>query len=148
MPKIDLSALPASEATTYPAPYAGAMRGRWVRRLTAAAGLSDFGAAHVTLSPGARTSQRHWHEGEDELVVVLAGEALLIDDAGRTPMRAGDIAVFPKGEANGHCLVNESDGDCVLLAIGRSLSSPCHYPDIDLFLGSDGRYRRKDGSSF
>ena len=55
------------------------MAKRHYRRLAPAAGLEDFGVSHVTLEPGGISSQRHWHEGEDEFVVMLAGEAVLVD---------------------------------------------------------------------
>ena len=86
-------------------------------------------------------------EDEDEFVVMLAGEAVLVENDARTLMRSGDMAVFPKGEPNGHHLLNESDDDCAFLAFGRPPSGDCHYPDIDL-LWTDGGYRRKDRSSF
>ncbi|MEQ1725509.1 MAG: cupin domain-containing protein [Sphingopyxis sp.] len=147
MPKLDLDAIAATNTTGYFAPYDREVAGRWYRKLMGPAGLSDFGASHCTLKPGAWSSQRHWHAEEDELVVILSGEAVLVDDAGRTPMVAGDIATFPKGISNGHHLINESDADCVLLAIGKLALSDCHYPDIDmhLFAGA-GRQKRKDGS--
>lgn len=148
MPKLDLAALPASNATGYPDPHARAVAGRWVRRIGAAAGFEDFGAAHVTLKPGAWSSQRHWHEQEDELVVILSGEAVLVEDAGRTPMRPGDVAVFPKNDGNGHHIVNESDADCLLLAIGRKPVGACHYPDIDMRFEGAAGFTRRDGSPF
>ena len=134
MPKLDLSAIEQTNRTGYPAPYAEAMAGRLYRRLAPAAGLTDFGASHVVLKPGGISSQRHWHEGEDELVVMLSGEAVLIEDGGETIMRPGDIAAFPKGAPNGHHLVNRSGSDCVFAAIGKPAASDCHYPDIDLHL--------------
>jgi len=134
MPKLDLEAIQQSNATGYPSPYAEAVKGRWYRRLAPAAGLSDFGASHVTLEPGAWSSQRHWHEGEDELVVMLEGEAVLIENEGRTLLRSGDIATFPKGVANGHHLVNESEAPCRFVAIGKVPASTCHYPDVDMHL--------------
>jgi uncharacterized cupin superfamily protein len=149
MPKLDLDTIPQTNATGYPPVYAGEVQGRWYRRLAPAAGLEDFGASHVTLQPGAWSSQRHWHEGEDELVVMIAGQAVLVDDAGETPMRAGDVAAFPKNDGNGHCLQNRSTEPCVYLAIGRPAASACHYPDIDMHLSADaGEQRRKDGSKF
>lgn len=148
MPKINLDAVPQTNATGYPPPYSDAVQGRWYRRLAPAAGLTDFGASHVVLKPGSRSSQRHWHEGEDELVVLIAGEAVLVDDHGRTPLRAGDCAAFPKGDGNGHMLVNESDADCVYVAIGRAAVTDCHYPDIDLHVFEGLGFRRKDGSRF
>ena len=43
----------------------------WAAHLAPATGLTDFGASLVRLEPGAWSSQRHWHEGEDEFVVML-----------------------------------------------------------------------------
>ena len=38
-------------------------------------GLSQFGINLLELAPGAWSSQRHWHERQDELVYVLEGDA-------------------------------------------------------------------------
>ena len=148
LPKLDLDTIPQTNATGYPPDYADAVAGRWYRRLGPAGGLSEFGVRHVTLKPGAWSSQRHWHEGEDEFVVMLSGEAVLVDDAGETPMRAGDCAAFPRGDGNGHVLQNRSDSDCVFIAVGRPAASDCHYPDIDMHLFAGRGFRRKDGSPF
>ena len=148
MPKLDLEAIPRTNATGYPPEFADKVRGRWYKRLAPAVGIEDFGASHVTLEPGAWSSQRHWHEGEDELVVIISGEAILVDDDGEYPMRAGDIAAFPKGEPNGHVLQNRSGDTCVFVAIGRPASSDCHYPDIDIHLSNGRGFHRKDGSGF
>ena len=147
MPRIDLDAVPQTNATGYPKPYSDDMERRFYRRLAPATGITDFGASHVVLKPGGWSGQRHWHEGENELVVMIAGEAVLIDDEGRTPVRPGDVLDFPKGDRNGHHLVNESDTDCVFVAIGRPSETDCHYPDIDMHL-SDRKYRHKDGTPY
>lgn len=148
MPRLDLDQIPQTNATGYPPEFADKVQGRWYRRLAPASGLGDFGASHVVLEPGAWSSQRHWHEGEDELVVMIAGEAVLVDDSGRTPMRPGDIAAFPKNNGNGHVLINESNADCVFVAIGCPSATDCHYPDIDMHLFEGQGFRRKDGSFF
>jgi len=149
MPKLDLASIEQTNRTGYPMPYAAEMTGRFYRRLAPAAGLTDFGASHVTLKPGGISSQRHWHEAEDELVVMLSGEAVLIEDEGETVLRAGDVAAFPKGVANGHHLVNRSGEDCVFVAIGRTAASDCHYPDIGMRLeGATGRYVHADGTPY
>ena len=149
MPKLTLEDIPQSNATGYPPVYADVVQGRWYRRLAPASGITDFGASHVVLMPGAWSSQRHWHEGEDELVVMIAGEAVLVDDHGETPMRAGDIAAFAKNDGNGHVLINRSDADCVFVAVGRPSATACHYPDIDMHLSAgSSEQRRKDGSGF
>ena len=149
MPKLDLDSIEQTNRTGYPPPFNAPMDKRHYRRLAPAAGLSDFGVSHVVLEPGGISSQRHWHVGEDEFVVMLDGEAVLIEDEGETIMRPGDCAAFPKGVANGHHLVNRGDRPCTFIAVGKPAASDCHYPDIDLHLdGPTQRYTRKDGSSY
>jgi uncharacterized cupin superfamily protein len=149
MPKLDLDAIESTNRTGYPPPYDAPMAKRHYRRLAPAAGLEDFGASHVTLEPGGISSQRHWHEGEDEFVVMLAGEAVLVEEGGETVMRPGECAAFPKGIANGHHLVNRSAAPCTFLAIGKPALSDCHYPDIDLHLdAATAAYVHKNGSSY
>ena len=149
MPKLDLDSIEQTNRTGYPPPFNAPMGRRHYRRLAQASGLSDFGVSHVVLEPGGISSQRHWHEGEDEFVVMLDGEAILIEDEGETIMRPGDCAAFPKGVANGHHLVNRSSRPCTFVAIGKPAASDCHYPDIDLHLeGPTQRYVHKDGSAF
>jgi uncharacterized cupin superfamily protein len=149
MPKLDLAAIPQTNRTGYPSPYDQAVAGRWVRRLRPAAGLTDLGAAHVVLKPGAWSSQRHWHAEEDELVVILAGEAVLVEDDGETVLRAGDVAAWPKGVKNGHTLQNRGGADCVMLAVSAGNTAVDHgeYPDIDLRFTPDG-YAHKDGTPY
>jgi uncharacterized cupin superfamily protein len=150
MPKIDLDAIELTNRTTYPMPFAAEMGRRHFRRLGPAAGLSDIGISQIVLEPGGVSSQRHWHEGIDEFVVVLEGEAVLIEDEGETILRAGDCAAFPKDVDNGHRLVNRGERNCVFLAIdGRLSEGDCHYPDVDLHWdNAAGRYTRKDGSPY
>ena len=149
MPRIDLDSIEATNATGYPSPYREAMAKRFYRRLAPAAGLTDFGVSHVVMEPGGISSQRHWHEGEDEFLVMIDGEAVLIEDAGETLMRAGDCAAWLKGVPDGHQLVNRSDRPCTFVVIGKPSSSACHYPDIDLHLPAGGPpYTRKDGRAF
>ena len=148
MPKVDLQAIPQTNATGYPDHLADVVQERWYRRLSPATGLVDFAASHVVLKPGAWSAQRHWHEREDELLVMVSGSAVLVDDSGRTPLHPGDIATFPKNDGNGHCLINESDDDCVFVVIGQSVNGPCHYPVVDMHEFGAGDKRRRDGETF
>ena len=148
MPKISLDAIPQTNATGYPPPFDAEVRGRWYRRLAPASGLTDFGASHVVLKPGAWSSQRHWHDGEDEMVIMLTGEATLVEDHSETVMRPGDCAAWPKGSTNGHHLINRTDADCSFVAIGGGVRTGGGYSDIDMLFTDDGRYTRKDGSDY
>jgi uncharacterized cupin superfamily protein len=149
MPKLDLDAIESTNRTGYPPPYDAPMAKRHYRRLAPAAGLEDFGVSHVTLEPGGISSQRHWHEGEDEFVVMLAGEAVLVEEESETVLRPGDCAAFAKGVANGHHLVNRSDAPCIFVAVGKPALTDCHYPDVDINLSAaSGAYLHKDGTPY
>jgi uncharacterized cupin superfamily protein len=111
-------------------------------------GLTQFGAFVEILPPGARSSFRHWHESEDEMVVVLEGEVMLIEEH-ETPLHAGDMACWPAGLAIGHCLRNRSSAEARYLVIGtRAGRDVIHYPDHDLVTRREGAsrtYSRLDG---
>lgn len=144
MPKLDLAAVTPEQGSDYPPPFAEKAAGRLVRNLSTIGGLADFVANHVVIPPGGWSSQRHWHEGEDEIVVVLDGEAVLVDDEGRHAMTAGDVAVFPKGDGNAHHLRNEGAAPCTVLAISLPEASTVHYPDIGM-RWSPGRDMESEG---
>ena len=148
MPKVDLELIEQVNRTGYPPPFDQEVAGRWYRRLAPATGLTDFGASHVVLKPGAWSSQRHWHDGEDECLVMLSGEAILVEDEGRSVLRAGDIAAWPKGTGNGHHLRNESEEDCSFVVVGGGINTGGGYSDIDMLFTPDNRYIHKDGSPY
>ena len=95
---------------------------------------------------------RHWHEKEDELVYLLEGEVVLIEEDGETVLKPGDAAGFKANVPNGHHLVNKSDRDAVYLEIGtRSKHERAEYPDVDMLVIRDeagARYTHKDGKPY
>lgn len=105
--------------------------GRHEAQLAKRVGVGQFGVNHIVLEPGAMSSLRHWHEGEDEFAYVLSGELVLIDEAGEHPLAAGDYAGFPAGVANGHHLANRSQAPAAFLVVGTRLrgTETLHYPD-------------------
>jgi uncharacterized cupin superfamily protein len=151
MPKLDLSAIAVKSGSSYPGKLAEPVAGRSTQMLGDAGGLTQFGVSITTLLPGTWASQRHWHEGEDEFVLILEGDLLLIDNEGEHLMRSGDAACFKAGDANGHHLVNRSDKNGTFLVVGtRNPSDRVHFPDIDLLETTTATgyvFTRKDGTS-
>jgi uncharacterized cupin superfamily protein len=152
MPKIDIAALPVDTRTGYPEPLNRVVIGRERKRLGNAVGLDQFGVNLTTLKPGAASALRHWHENEDELVYVLQGEVVLMEDGGETVLKPGDAAGFKAKTPNGHHLINRTQSDVVYLEIGtRSKTETAHYPDVDLVAIRDDkgmRYTRKSGEAY
>ena len=152
MPKIDIGKVPVDSAITYPKPFDKMVEGRSRKRLARTAGLTQFGVNICTLKPGASSSQRHWHENEDELVYVLAGEIVLCEDGGETVLKPGDAAAWKAGVANGHCLINRTDRDAVFIEVGtRAKVERAHYSDIDMMVVRDDsgfNYTNRNGKPY
>jgi uncharacterized cupin superfamily protein len=152
MPKIDIDQIKVDTYTGYPEPFRQAVLGRERKRLGNAVGLDQFGVNLSRLRPGAASSQRHWHQNEDELVYVLEGELVLVEDGGETVLRPGEAAGWKAGVPNGHCLINRTDRDAVYIEIGsRAAREVANYPDIDMRAERDDkgmRYVRKDGAPY
>lgn len=144
--------VPARTTTIYPQPYAAAMAGRAKRALGDMFGLNQFGVNLTVLAPGASSSERHWHETEDEFVYVLDGEVTLIDEAGEHALKPGMCAGFKAGVPNGHKLVNRSGLPATLLEVGsRFDGDAAHYPEADMLaVKENGKFRilHKDGTAY
>jgi uncharacterized cupin superfamily protein len=152
MPRIDIGKLPTDTRTNYPAPFDRVVVGRERKRLGNAAGLDQFGVNLTTLKPGAASALRHWHEKEDELIYMLEGEVVLVEDEGETVLKPGDAAGFKANSGNGHHLINKSNRDAVYLEIGtRSKHERVDYPGVDLMVIRDdkgARYTHKNGDPY
>jgi uncharacterized cupin superfamily protein len=93
-------------------------------------GLTQFGAFIQEIQPGARSSIKHWHSAEDELVYVLEGEVTAVEGPAHSVMRAGDAATFKAGVAVGHFLWNQSSAVARCLIVGtRAPLDRITYPD-------------------
>jgi uncharacterized cupin superfamily protein len=108
-------------------------------RYSDAGGLTQFGAYVETLQPGSRSSERHWHEKEDEFLYVIEGEVTVLEEDGAHVLHAGDAACWPAGTANAHTVMNRSATTCTYLIVGtRPSHDVCHYPDVGRVLYTEG----------
>lgn len=93
-------------------------------------GLTQFGAFVQELQPDTRSSIKHWHSAEDELVYVLDGELTVVEGDVETTLRAGDAVTFKAGIAVGHFLWNRSSTLARCLVVGtRAPVDQITYPD-------------------
>jgi uncharacterized cupin superfamily protein len=148
MPKVTLPDW--ADETAYVHPVIGQHPGPYrYRLLSDPGGLSQFGAFLEELPPGSRSGHRHWHEAEDEMIWMVSGEVILVEDH-ETVLRAGDVAAWPAGRPPGHRLDNRSEAPARYLVIGtRTARDRIHYTDHDLITEKDGaarRHLRRDGT--
>jgi uncharacterized cupin superfamily protein len=148
MPKIELDQVEQTSRTGYPPPYDRDVAGRRYRRRGKAAGQTEIGISHVVLEPWAASAQRHWHDDEDEMVIMLSGKAVLVEDDGERELGPGDVAAWPKGVKNGHKLENRTSEPCTFIAISAGPRTTGGYSDIDMVWTADGRFCRRDGTEY
>jgi len=152
MPKIDIANVKVESSSGYPEPFRKAVEGRSRQRLGNVVGLDQFGVNLTRLRPGSQSSQRHWHESEDEFVYLIEGELILCENDSETVLQPGDAAAWKAGVANGHCLVNRTSRDAVYLEIGsRKKHDRVDYPDIDMKVRKDEsglHYTHKSGEPY
>lgn len=150
--RIDVATLKARVGTMYPPPHHAPCVARERTALGDVAGLTQFGVNLLRLPPGAWSSQRHWESHEDEFVYVLAGEVVLVTDAGEEVLRAGDAAGFKAGVQDGHCVQNRSGAEALVLEVGsRNAENVATYSDIDMKTAAKGGaspYLHKDGRPY
>jgi uncharacterized cupin superfamily protein len=149
---IDPATIAPDMTSTYPEAFQAAVSGRGKRRLAALAGLTNLSAVHVELAPGSASSLRVWHSHEDELILVIRGEATIISDDSEETVGAGQVIGFPAGEANGHQIVNRGAVPLVFIEVASFAEDNIStYPDEDLLQVPDGRVRRfvrRDGTPY
>mgnify|MGYP002784641109 FL=1 len=149
---IEPEKIPDRKTSNYPDQFKPLVAGRIKKRLGDAAGLKNFGVNLVKLEPGSRSSLRHWHNNQDEVIYILSGEVTLVTNAGEQILKPGMAAGFPAGEANGHHLINRSNGIVEYLEIGdRTPNDNVTYPDDDLIAKDNSGvwiFAHKDGSPY
>ena len=148
MPKVTLP--PWVAETAYSHPVIGLHPGPYRYQLMSdPGGITQFGAFLEELPPGSRSGHRHWHEAEDEMIWMIEGQVVLVEET-ETILHPGDVATWPAGRPVGHRLDNRSDTPARYLVIGtRSTRDTIHYTDHDLVTTKDGprrAYHRRDGS--
>ena len=143
---------PKREGSRYPEPHNAPCMNRTKHLLGNVFGLDQFGVNLAVLQPGAWSSQRHWHEKEDEFVYVLEGKITLSDDEGDHVLTPGMCAGFKAGTGNGHCLKNLTDQPATYLEVGsRSADETAWYSDIDMkvsLINRKNTYTKKDGTPY
>jgi len=87
-----------------------------------------FDLAAVRIPKGKSYCPYHSHGAESELYLVISGRGSIRDTNGTTEVTAGDVFVFPPGEA--HQLTNAGDEDFAYYVIADNpRCDSCYYPD-------------------
>ena len=94
------------------------------------AGASRLGASLYELPAGTAPWPYHFHYGNEELLVVLAGTPSLRTGEGWRELEAGEVVALPRGEAGAHQIANHSSEPArVLIMSEMNAPDVVRYPD-------------------
>jgi uncharacterized cupin superfamily protein len=83
------------------------------------AGAERLGASLFALPPGQAAFPLHYHLGNEEMLIVIAGSPSLRTPEGERELVTGEVVSFPRGEAGAHQIVNRSDQEARILLISE-----------------------------
>jgi uncharacterized cupin superfamily protein len=86
-------------------------------RVGALAGGRQLGATLYELEPGAAVSPLHVHHANEEMLIVLSGEATVRRPESEWTITQGEVIAFPAGPAGGHQIANRSDAPIRVLVV-------------------------------
>lgn len=83
------------------------------------AGAERLGASLFALAPGQAAFPLHYHLGNEEMLIVIAGTPSLrtLDD--ERALDVGEVVSFPRGEAGAHQIVNRSNEEARVLLLSE-----------------------------
>jgi uncharacterized cupin superfamily protein len=89
-----------------------------------------LGAGFDILEPGQRGCPYHFHHAQEEMFVILRGQATLRVAGQMLPLREGDVIFIPPGPEYPHQIINTSDAPLHYLSIStQERPEVCEYPD-------------------
>lgn len=93
-------------------------------------GAELLGASLYELQPGERSFPHHFHYGNEELLLAVAGAPTVRHVGGERELEPGDVIVFRRGPEGAHQVVNRSGEPCKFLMVS-TMNRPevAVYPD-------------------
>jgi uncharacterized cupin superfamily protein len=106
------------------------------------------GGGLYEFAPGEQLWPYHFHHGNEEWLIVVAGTPSLRTPEGERELRVGDVVGFPMGEAGAHTLYNRSDSSARVAIFSTLRPGSSVYPDSGK-VGVAGRtYRTADAVDY
>ena len=93
-------------------------------------GSQSIGLTIQTVAPGCRSSRRHKHVFQEEILIVMAGKGALLHDTEKIAVSVGDCFCYRPDDPEIHTFENTGTDDLVIWAFGnRFVHEVCLYPD-------------------
>ena len=84
-----------------------------------------LGASLFEIEPGNAAFPLHYHLGNEEMLIVVAGSPSLRTADGERELAEGDVVSFRRGEEGAHQVINRTDGPVRILMLSERVA-----PDV------------------
>ena len=93
---------------------------RWQRAfLGRQVGAERLGASLLALAPDSAAFPMHYHLGNEEMLIVIAGRPSLRTPDDERELEVGEVVSFPRGTEGAHQVVNRSEEEARILLISE-----------------------------
>ena len=109
-------------------------------RLARGTAAKKLGASYDFLAPGKYGCPYHLHHAQEEMFVILQGNATFRVAGEMLAIKTGDVIFVPAGPDYPHQIINTSDAPLKYLSIS-TMETPeiCEYPDSGKYLAEGSR---------
>jgi uncharacterized cupin superfamily protein len=106
-------------------------------------GAQLIGGSLYEIDPGRKLWPYHFHYANEEWLVVVRGKPTLRTPDGEQQLVEGDAACFPRGEAGGHQVWNDTEEPVRVLMLSTMLvPEVLEYPDSGKIASRDAEGKR------
>jgi uncharacterized cupin superfamily protein len=107
-----------------------------------------IGATLYEFEPGNQLWPYHFHTGNEEWLIVVAGTPTLRTPEGERELRAADVVGFPSGEAGAHTLYNRTDASARVVIFSTLRRGSTVYPDSGKVAAAGRVFRLADAVDY
>ncbi len=118
------------------------------QRLGPDLGAELLGCGLYDVPPDGRIWPYHWHAGNEEWLVVVAGRPTLRTPAGERELAPGDVVNFPEGEAGAHDVSNRSNETVRVAIFSTRREGYAVFPDSGKVAAARGIFRLADSVDY
>ena len=117
-----------------------------IKEIASLLGAKNLGFRLVVMNPKTFSCPYHYHEKEEELCIVIEGEAIVRKNNKFNKVKSGDLLYYETGPGSVHHMYNHTDGPFKYFILSSKFREElCHYPDSQKIFDGKSRLVTQNG---